>query len=129
MLGQVLRFALVGAVATATHFAVAVAAVRLDWAQPRLANVLGFAVAFAVSFLGQWRVTFAGAHAPFARALPAYFAVSLGGFALNAAAYHLLLRHTALRYDLALALVLAAVAVCTYAASRWWAFRPARGGA
>ncbi|MCS7101107.1 MAG: GtrA family protein [Burkholderiaceae bacterium] len=125
MLTQVLRFGLVGAAATVAHFAVAVAAVRALALDPRWANALGFAVAFAVSFVGQWRFTFGGAGTPFARALPAYLLVAGAGFALNAAAYHALLRYTALRYDVALALVLVAVAALTFAASRWWAFRPA----
>jgi len=61
-------------------------------------------------------------------ALPRFFALSLAGFALNETGYALLLRWTALPYDLALACVLLAVAVMTYLLGSSWAFRrtPAR---
>jgi putative flippase GtrA len=93
---------------------------------PQLANVVGFLVAFTVSFLGQWRWTFGAHAAPLLRALPSFFLVSVGGFAANALAYRWLLTHTALRYDVALALVLIGVAAMTFLLSRFWAFRRAR---
>ena len=126
MIGQVARFAVVGAAAAATHFVVAVACVRALRIDPQLANVAGFLVAFTISFLGQWRWTFAAHAAPLARALPAFFAVALGGFAANALAYRLLLTYTPLRYDVALALVLIFVAAMTFVLSRFWAFRKTR---
>jgi len=123
MIVQLLRFGLVGAAAAATHFAVAVACVRLAQIDPQFANVLGFLVAFAVSFLGQWRWTFAGQAAPIGRALPSFFGVSILGFVTNALSYRWLLTHTTLRYDVALALVLVGVAALTFVLSRFWAFR------
>ncbi len=126
MIGQVVRFGLVGAAAAATHFGVAVASVRALALDPQLANVVGFVVAFTVSFLGQWRWTFGAHGAPLARALPSYFLVALGGFAVNAIAYRWLLMHTPLRYDVALALVIGFVAAMTFVLSRFWAFRRVR---
>ncbi|MGE5339297.1 MAG: GtrA family protein [Gemmatimonadota bacterium] len=126
MIGQLVRFGLVGVAAAATHFVVAVACVRGLAIDPQLANVVGFLVAFTVSFLGQWRWTFAAHAAPLMRALPSFFLVSLTGFLTNAAAYHWLLTHTALRYDVALAIVLIGVAAMTFMLSRFWAFRRAR---
>jgi putative flippase GtrA len=123
MIGQLLRFGLVGAAAAATHFAVAVACVRITGVDPQLANVIGFLIAFAVSFVGQWRWTFANHAAPVSRALPSFFFVSILGFATNALAYRWLLTHTTLRYDIALALVLVGVAAMTFVLSRYWAFR------
>lgn len=126
MIGQIVRFGLVGAAAAATHFAVAVACVRWVALDPQIANVVGFLVAFAVSFAGQWRWTFAAQAAPVARALPSFFLVSILGFATNAIAYRWLLTHTRLRYDVALALVLIGVAAVTFVLARFWAFRRAR---
>lgn len=126
MIGQVVRFGLVGAAAAATHFVIAVACVRGAGLDPQVANVVGFLVAFSVSFLGQWRWTFGAHGAPLARALPSYFLVSVSGFLANALAYRWLLTHTRLRYDVALALVLIAVAAMTFLLSRFWAFRRAR---
>ncbi len=125
MIGQVVRFGLVGVAAAATHLLVAVACVRLFAIDPQLANVVGFLFAFGVSFLGQWRWTFGAHAAPLARALPSYFFVALGGFAVNALAYRWLLTHTPLRYDAALALVVLGVAALTFILSRFWAFRRA----
>lgn len=123
MIGQAFRFAVVGAIATATHFVVAVACVCSLAFDPQLANVAGFLVAFVVSFAGQWRWTFRQQAAPLAHALPWYFAVSVAAFAINAVAYHLLLAFAPIRYDVALAMVLAGVAVMTFVLSRRWVFR------
>lgn len=125
MLKQVFRFGVVGIAATVVHFLVAVIAVQFGGLAPRWANVLGFVVAFCVSFLGQWRWTFAQrAGVPVARAFALYLMVSIGGFLMNALAYEWLLSHTAWRYDIALALVLVGVASVSFAISRWWVFRP-----
>ncbi len=126
MIGQVVRFGLVGAAAAATHFVVAVACVRGLAMDPQAANVIGFLIAFSVSFLGQWRWTFGANAAPLARALPSFFLVSIAAFAVNALAYRLLLTHTRLRYDVALAIVLIGVAAMTFVLSRFWAFRRSR---
>lgn len=123
MIVQLLRFGLVGAAAAAVHFIVAVALVRTLGLDPQAANVAGFVIAFALSFVGQWRWTFSVARAPLARALPAFVVVAWLGFAANALAYRWLLNYTALRYDVALALVLIGVAMLTFVLSRFWAFR------
>lgn len=126
MMAQVFRFGIVGAAAATTHFVAAVTCVRSLGVDPQLANVIGFAIAFMVSFVGQWRWTFGAQAAPLGRALPSFLLVALGGFAANALAYRWLLAHTPLRYDVALALVLVAVAATTFLLSRGWAFRSAR---
>jgi putative flippase GtrA len=127
MIGQVVRFGVVGASAALTHFVVAVTLVRVAHIDPQIANVFGFLVAFGVSFLGQWRWTFGEQRAPLARALPSFFLVSLTGFTVNALAYRALLTYTPLRYDVALALVLIGVAGMTFLLSRYWAFRKGHG--
>jgi len=123
LIAQLVRFGAVGAAAALTHFVVAVSAVRWGGLLPQWANVIGFAVAFIVSFLGQWRWTFRIAAAPLRRALPSFFLIAVSGFLLNALAYQLLLTYTPLRYDAALAIVLVAVAALTFVLSRAWAFR------
>ena len=123
MIAQLVRFGAVGAAAALTHFVVAVSAVRWGGVLPQWANVIGFGVAFVVSFLGQWRWTFRSADAPWRRALPSFFLIAVSSFLLNALAYQLLLTYTPLRYDVALAIVLVAVAALTFVLSRVWAFR------
>lgn len=123
---QALRFAVVGGAATVVHYVTALALVTAGGWPPRWANLGGFVVAFAVSFLGQWKWTFGAADAPARRALPAYFAVAVSSFLLNAALFELLLRYAPLPYYVSLALVLGTVAALTFVLSRKWAFGPRR---
>jgi putative flippase GtrA len=123
---QALRFAVVGSAATAVHYVIALGLVSAIGWSPRWANLGGFLVAFAVSFVGQWKWTFSAAKAPAQRALPAYFLVAISSFLLNAALFELLLRYTPLPYYVSLAMVLGAVAVLTFVVSRRWAFSGSR---
>lgn len=121
--GGIARFVLVGTAAAAVHWGVVVLLVEHAGWRPLLANVLGWLIAFSVSFSGHYRWTFGNHGAPLLRSAGRFFAVSACGFAINEVAYALLLRWSALRYDLVLAVVLIAVAGGTYVVSRHWAFR------
>lgn len=123
MLRRIGFFIIVGCAAAAVHFGTVVALVEALGAAPLLANVAGWLVAFAVSFTGQSRLTFRSHGTPWTVALPRFFLLSLGGFLMNEGAYALLLRWTVLPYDVALVLVLVAVAVVTYLLGSRWAFR------
>lgn len=118
-------FIAVGSAAAAVHLATVVALVRWGGWSPAVANVVGWLVAFLCSFFGHHLTTFRAARAPMGRAARRFFAVSALGFAVNQAAYALLLRLSGLRYDIALALVLVGIAVMTYLLGRRWAFRSA----
>jgi len=120
---RILLFILVGSTAAFVHWATVVALVRLLALPPLAANVAGWAVAFSVSFAGQFSLTFRDQGAPLAQAARRFFLLSFGGFMLNEAAYAVLLRWSPWRYDLLLALVLVGVAIVTYLLSRRWAFR------
>jgi putative flippase GtrA len=116
-------FVAVGCAAAAVHLGVVVVLVsRVGW-PPLGANVLGWLVAFCVSFSGHWHLTFPSSGAPFARAAGRFLIVSLTGFVANESLYALLLRLTSIRYDVVLFFVLLAVAVMTYLLSSRWAFR------
>lgn len=123
--GRVGRFVAVGCVAAAVHWSVVRAVVEAGIAAPLLANVLGWGVAFGVSFAGHHRWTFGDAPGRDARrSLPRFLVVSLAGFAVNEATYAALLGGLGgWRYDVVLAVVLVAVAGLTFVASRLWAFR------
>lgn len=112
-----------GCLAAATHWTVVRLLVESRLAPPLLANVLGWLVAFGLSYTGHQRLTFAAQGASVRSSLPRFFLVSMGGFLINELAYAALMQAAWLRYDLALAVVLVAVAVLTFMASRWWAFR------
>ena len=124
-LGRIGWFVLVGTGAAGVHLLTVIASVRWGGWSPALANVVGWLLAFVCSFLGHHHATFRDAKAPMAQAARRFFIVSALGFSVNEAAYVLLLRFSGLRYDVALVLVLLAVAVMTYLLGRSWAFRPA----
>ncbi len=120
---QIGWFVIVGCAAAATHWAVAVACVSLGGLAPLAANVVGWLVAFGVSFAGHYHLTFRRQRAPLGRAAARFFLVSALGFAVNEAAYAALLRLTTIRYDVLLALVLIGIAGMTFILGRYWAFR------
>ena len=97
--------------------------VELAGAPPLVANLIGWLVAFAVSFIGHYRLTFRHSRIPWTIAIRRFFLVSAAGFLVNEGAYAWLLHATALRYDVLLALILIGLAVLTFVVSRLWAFR------
>ncbi|MBB1625100.1 sugar translocase [Achromobacter sp. UMC71] len=123
LLQQVSLFIAVGCAAAATHWGVAVTCVEALGAAPLLANLIGWLVAFVVSFSGHYRLTFRHSHTPWTIAVRRFFFISAVGFVINESAYAWLLRVTAVRYDILLALILIALAVATFITSRLWAFR------
>jgi putative flippase GtrA len=117
-------FVAVGAAASAVHWSVAVSLVERAQLAPTLANAVGWLAALCVSFAGHRWLTFGDRAAPPLRSALRFFVVSASAFAINAAAYALLLRTGWVRYDVGLVIVLLGVATLTYLASRHWAFRP-----
>lgn len=120
---QLFWFVAVGCTAAATHWLVVVAVVDHVGLAPLLANLVGWLVAFGVSFWGHYQLTFKHQRAPLAQASVRFFAVSALGFSVNELAYAFLLRVTTLRYDLLLALILIGIAIMTFILGRFWAFR------
>lgn len=119
---QLVWFGLVGASAALVHLGTVWLLVSQFGLVPLLANVLGFCVAFVVSFIGHHQRTFASQAAPLSQALPRFLLVAVLGFVCNEILYALLL-HLGMEYRLALFLVLVAVAGMTWLLSRYWAFR------
>lgn len=123
------QFVVVGTTAAAVHFAVVWGAVDGIGLAPLVANVLGWAVAFGVSFAGHHRLTFADQQAPLARSARRFLLLSAIGFGVNESAYALLLGLGGLGYRSALAAVLVGVAAFTYWLGRHWAFLGSPGHA
>jgi putative flippase GtrA len=120
---QLAWFIMVGCAAAATHWMVVVIAVSGGGMPPLTANLVGWLVAFCVSFAGHFQLTFRQHRAPLVRAARRFFAVSALGFAVNELAYAWLLKATTLRYDVLLALILITIAGMTFILGRLWAFR------
>jgi putative flippase GtrA len=120
---QIAIFIAVGCAAALTHLGIVAAVVELLGIYPLAANVIGFGVAFLVSFGGHARWTFPIAPERFAAARSRFLAVALTGFALNQAGYAEALHLVGPRYYLpALAAVVACVSVSTFLLSKLWAF-------
>lgn len=116
------RFVAVGSAAAAVHWLVVVLLVSQWHVAPLLANVPAWLTAFVVSFSGHHRLTFADHQAPLRSSLWRFFIVSALSFVLNQSAYAAMLRFSGERYDVALLIVLLAVAALTFVLSRAWAF-------
>lgn len=120
---QWLLFALVGGAAALTHLLVVAALVRLGGLHPLLANVLGFLLAFGVSYQGHARLTFAASGARGWATAGRFFLVASLAFVVNEALYALALAWLPLDYFWSLVLVLLVVAAGTFVLSKTWAFR------
>lgn len=119
---QVPLFAIVGAAATLTHVAAALAARELAGLSPLVANFVGYACAVGVSYLGNARFTFRRAvlHGPqFAR----FVVVSLMGLALTQGLTWLLVEQAGWPFWAGLAVVAVAVPALSFVMQRVWAFR------
>lgn len=125
--GHIGWFIVVGCVAAAVHWGVVVALVGGWGWRPLVANVLGWLLAFTVSFAGHQRLTFRDRRAPVRASVVRFFLVSAGGFCVNETSYALLLGWSGTRYDVGLAAVLLAVAGVTYLLSRHWVFLRTEG--
>ncbi len=90
---------------------------------PELANALGFAVAFLVSFAGHRRLSFQDAGTSLMTSLRRFAVTALAGFACNELVFMLLLRVFAWPALLALFVALLVAAGQTFVLGRFWAFR------
>lgn len=121
MISQLARFGVVGVGAMTVHWLVVVAIVPLGIPE-LIANVIGFCVAFNVSYFGHHYWTFASTTETLTT-FKRFLTVAITSFIVNECLYSLLLNFTTLDYRTALAIVLVAVAALTFVLSRLWAFR------
>jgi putative flippase GtrA len=117
------RFFAVGTAAAATHYVIGLAAYSLLGQSPGMANLIGFAAGFPVSYSGHRWWTFDSTRAPHAEAVPRFLLVAVSSFAANQALLLLAMRWLPLPFWLVLGAVLLLVAGATYILSCYWAFR------
>ena len=136
---QALRFLVVGASAALVHFLVLISIVNLTAITPVWANVFAFLVAFVVSFLGHFYLTFKssvskyGNHQPSGShknsndplsALGKWFGSSAIGFMVNQGLFVLGLRSFGEQYYILIWLIVTAIiTVMTFALGKFWAFK------
>lgn len=122
---QASTFAIVGLLATAVHYVVALAlsmAMPVTWANP-----FGFLAAFGVSYFGHGRLTFrlSADDRNHSQQLPRFALTATAGFLLGQALLALLGRFTPWPDWISLGLALGTVPVFTFAVSRIWVFKVA----
>jgi putative flippase GtrA len=113
-------FLVVGASAALTH--VLVFALTKDLMLPELANALGFAVAFGVSFGGHRRLSFQDTKTSLLQSLRRFAVTAVAGFVCNELVFMLMLRGFGWTEMPALLLALVLAAGQTFVLSRFWAF-------
>jgi putative flippase GtrA len=124
---QLGRFGIVGALATLTHALAFAAAIEVGHARPLLANLLGFALALGLSFLGHCRWTFraelAGRRPEVSSMFLKFALVALTGLLLNSLIVVVVVERLDLDYRLAILLMVTVVPLLLFWQSRRFAFR------
>lgn len=118
LVGQLLRFGLVGGLATLVHLLVAWCVLQV-WAEglPFLVNFVAFLVAFQVSFWGHARYTFRQKGSPWR-----FLLVTLGGFVINNCLLWIFLAMGVHSVFAAICLSVLLVPLFVFVASRLWVF-------
>lgn len=123
-LATLARFGVVGVVATLVHYGAALLAARAG-APLLLANLVGFLVAFSVSFLGHHHWTFRPAEGP-ARGLRAsaarFMVVAGSSFLFSTVVLAGLVAQGRVSAPLALGVAVLVVPLVNFVAARGWAF-------
>jgi putative flippase GtrA len=116
-----MRFASVGAGVTALHFALAFGLVAWGGWAAQAANLTAFVLAFALSFVSHYRITFRSGRG-YGPALMRFVVSAGGASAASAALLWVLETYTGLDAALCVVLAAAVIPLITYAAGRWWVF-------
>ena len=118
---QLVRFGLVGVLATAVHYVVALGV--SFFTTPYLANFAGYCTAVSVSYLGHHRFTFnvAAQGAAHGRRMPRFIVTSLSALILTQAVLAATIA-AGLSEPVGLALAVLCVPPYTFVLSRFWVF-------
>lgn len=123
LISELLRFGIVGCSAAAVNIILVILIVEyLHW-DPLLANIVGFGLAFFVSFFGHHYWSFGHLNKPVKHALPKFLLVALSGFAGTEFLYYIFYKIMLLHYVTALVLVLFIIPPVSFLISKLWAFR------
>ena len=119
---QFSRFATIGVLATAAHVSTGLTAHHLLGMVPFTANLLAFAVALCVSFLGQTALAFPGAKRN-PQSFSRFTLVAVIGLLLNQAIVIAVTGWLGAPYWAALIVIVATVPPLTFIALKFWALR------
>lgn len=121
MIWQILRFSLVGGVATVIHLLVGITLIHAGWA-PLIANAAAFSIAFLVSFAGHFGYSFSSDDNSLPRSFLRFMGVALAGFIANEIILAGLLTRHILSPSATLIVSTGLVALGSFILCRQWAF-------
>ena len=121
MMGQLMRFGVIGVIATVIHVAIALLLHHLIGVSPLWSNAIAFITAWMFSYVGNRVWTFES-ETRHTRAIPRYFLVSCCGFALNQLIVFVTVSWWGWPFWLALACAVTIVPLISFTASRYWAY-------
>lgn len=121
MLRSVLKFGLVGGMATLVHITVGILWIRFGL-NPLVANFLAYLTALVVSFWGHHSFTFNNHNQPLAKTAPRFLSTSVLGFLMNELILASVVGLNLMSPSSALTLATLLVAAFTYLLSKRWVF-------
>lgn len=119
---QAFRFGIVGVTAATIHFSVVVFLVQTRNLAPLIANIFGFMIAFQMSYWGNRFWTFHNTTESHGGALIKLLILQIMNFLVNETLFYIFLQ-LHIPYTLALFIILAFLAVCTFITNRKWVFK------
>ena len=119
---MMVRFGIVGVVATFIHMSAASGLVHFEIAGVFPANLIAYLIAFCVAFSGHFLWSFR-AEGQFTQALWRYFIISASSFAVNNVVLLGLVSSGVLSKVMSVLIAAAIVPGISYVASRFWGFR------
>lgn len=119
---QMCRFGTIGVTAAIVNYLVVVLLVEIFNWQPLIANIIGFILAFQVSYWGHRLWTFSHKQHDL-QSLPKFILVAITGFICNEGMFALMLRYTAWPYTISLIVAILVAAVVTFSCSKFWVFK------
>src|ERR1700690_2903459 len=116
-------FGIVGCCAAVVQLCVVILLVEFTHMHPLVANIIGFLLAFNVSYFGHRSLTFAGTTVNHKVAVTRLFGLGVANFIANEGLFYIFLTVFKLYYPIALILVLAILPALTFVISKLWVFR------
>lgn len=123
LLGLMIRYGLVGVLASLVHAAISLALHKLLGMDPFWSHATGFFGGLITAYLGHYHYSFKddGSHK---QRFPKFVITALTGFALHQTGVYILVNHLQLDYSTqALPLLMVSVPVITFLMSKFWVFR------
>jgi putative flippase GtrA len=118
---RLVRFSMVGGLATGVYLLAALITVGLLGASPMVGATVGFCASFVVSYIGHFRYTFA-VQGRYRDYLVKFAVSSLASFLVSTLVMWLATKWLMIDYRIALVAVAITIPICSYAVNRFWVF-------